>query len=352
MAIPRPFDAQQHTDFIAQLLTWYAQHGRSLPWRTTPANPYHVLVSELMLHQTTIKTVLPYFHRFIKRWPTLKTLASASVEEVLHAWQGLGYYRRARALHQTACIILQQGGQLPTEEAALRTLPGIGPYTAAALCSIAFQTPAAAVDGNVKRVFARLFCLSQTGPPLLTEVHTRSLAFVQHTPKPGDYTQALMDLGATVCTPTSPTCTVCPLQSFCQSAAHGTPSAFPMKPPKKPLPTRYGHFFWLQHKCSGHWWMEQEQERLLHGLFRPPRSAFTPTPQPPVFPLEAIWKHVGHVQHTFTHFKLSLDVWQGTTDHKTNAPATWVTPDTLQDLALSTLTRKALSYLMPEKRCA
>jgi A/G-specific adenine glycosylase len=214
------------------LLSWWDRGRRDLPWRRT-RDPWAILVSEVMLQQTTVAAVVPYWERFLRRWPRPADLAAARTDELLAAWAGLGYYRRARNLHAAACAVVREGGELPRSAGELRELPGIGEYTAAAVASIAHDEPVAAVDGNVERVLARLFALpldpkSAAGRAALRE---RAEALLDHR-RPGDFNQALMELGATICRPAAPQCLLCPLRAQCAALAQGQPERFPRRPPR------------------------------------------------------------------------------------------------------------------------
>lgn len=339
---------------LTSLQNWYTVHARALPWRMPPGSPqlpdpYAVLVSEIMLQQTTVQTAAPYYKAFLTRWPTVKALASASVEDVLHAWQGLGYYRRARSLHQTAHILCHKYNALfPKTFRQLVQLPGIGPYTAGALLSIAFRQPAAAVDGHIARIFARLLCLPHTGTHLLRRVTQHTASFVQHALHPGDYTQALMDLGTQLCTPQQPSCTQCPLKEACLSYRKKQQALFPKRLPKKKLPERYAHFFWVRQANTPKLFLQEEQEKLLHGLLRPLRSTFDDEKKPPLFPIKGSWEKLGTLQHTFTHFRLTLFVWHTTwqadgTDFPAQWPGKWIARQHIHAYPVSTLTKKVLA---------
>ena len=221
------------------LLDWYDRHRRRLPWRAAPgvpSDPYRVWLSEIMLQQTTVPVVVGYFQRFLARWPTLEALAQAELDDVLHAWQGLGYYARARNLHACAQHVLaDHGGRFPPEEKALRALPGIGRYTAAAIAAIAFDRPATVVDGNVERVMARLRAVETPLPTAKPRLYTLAAELTPET-RPGDYAQALMDLGATVCTPRNPGCLACPWRDACEGRARGMAETLPRRAPKRAAP--------------------------------------------------------------------------------------------------------------------
>src|SRR4051812_45296168 len=230
------------------LLAWYDRHRRDLPWRAAPgqrSDPYRVWLSEIMLQQTTVATVGPYFDRFVARFPDIHTLAAASLDEVLHAWQGLGYYARARNLHACARkLVAAYGGRFPDDPAVLRRLPGIGDYTAAAIAAIAFDRPVAAVDGNVERVVARLFA-ERTKLPRARKRLRELAALLVPEKRAGDFAQAIMELGSVLCTPRNPRCVLCPWRSDCAAAALGIAEDLPAQAEKPERPTRYGVAFWL-----------------------------------------------------------------------------------------------------------
>ena len=301
------------------LLDWYSRHARELPWRTGPAaraagerpDPYHVWLSEIMMQQTTIPHGTPYFLKFLGRWPTIEKLASAKDEEVMAAWAGLGYYARARNLLKCAREIATRGS-FPETEAELRKLPGIGPYTAGAIAALAFGQSAAAVDGNVERVFSRL--LAMTGD--WKEEKKRIASLVRElvpADRPGAFAEALMDLGATLCTPTKPNCMLCPLSSLCAGRASGEPERFPIKPAKTPKPQRRGRAFILLDKGDV-WLTRLPPKGLLGGMLALPSDGWreeTYDASRP-FPAKASnWEEIGEVRHVFTHFALTLEVWRG-----------------------------------------
>src|SRR5690242_9879053 len=230
----------------ADLLAWYDRHRRRLPWRAGPgvrSDPYRVWLSETMLQQTTVKAVAPYYARFLMRWPDLEALAAASLDEVLAAWAGLGYYARARNLHACArALVERHGGQFPTSETALRELPGIGAYTAAAIAAIAFDQPATPVDGNIERVVARLYAIETPLPAGKAEI-VRYARTLTPASRAGDFAQALMDLGATICTPRTPACALCPWNAACVARARGEAELFPLRAPKREGQLRRGAAF-------------------------------------------------------------------------------------------------------------
>jgi len=298
------------------LRSWYDRHARTLPWRIAPddvkagmrPDPYHVWLSEVMLQQTTVAAVKDYFLRFTTRWPTVAALAAAEDADVMGEWAGLGYYARARNLLKCARVVVSDhGGQFPTTRDELLSLPGIGPYTAAAIASIAFEAPETVLDGNVERVMARFFAVHTPLPaakPELTQLAGRL------TPKerPGCHAQAVMDLGATICTPKSPACGLCPLISVCAAQAQGIADTLPRKTPKKPKPTRHGIAYLVQ-RADGAWLLERRPDKgLLGGMLGWPGSEWGDTAQEAP-PITAQWRDPGvQVRHTFTHFHLHLDL--------------------------------------------
>ena len=300
-----------------RLLDWYDAHARSLPWRAPKGvrpDPYRVWLSEVMLQQTTVQAVMPRFERFLARWPTVEALAAAPREAVLDEWAGLGYYARARNLHACAQTIAgEHGGRFPSEVESLRKLPGIGAYTAAAIAAIAFDRPVAAVDGNVERVIARLDAIETPLPKAKAEIAARAQALVAPR-RAGDFAQAMMDLGATVCTPSRPQCLICPLQSDCAAHAAGTQERYPIKPKKSPRPVRRALVFWAE--AEGRVLLRRRPERgLLGGMLELPSSPWQPKAEFDArsaldhAPFAANWRLLGlQASHTFTHFHLELDL--------------------------------------------
>lgn len=306
------------------LLEWYDGHARDLPWRYKPgqqADPYRVWLSEIMLQQTTVATVKSYFEKFTSLWPTVADLAAAPQEEVLAAWAGLGYYARARNLHKCAQLVVSDhGGRFPATQAELQALPGIGDYTSAAIASIAFGQSAVVVDGNVERVVSRLDQVTASLPKAKPALKGFAAA---RTPdkRPGDYAQAMMDLGSGICTPTKPSCLICPLRSLCAAFKHGgEPYAetLPKKEPKKPKPTRLGKVFWIEDP-SGRIFLRRRPERgLLGGLLEFPSTDWREGDAGTLCeaPLELDWQRLGPVpRHTFTHFHLDLEVYSAKLDN-------------------------------------
>jgi A/G-specific adenine glycosylase len=333
------------------VLDWYDAHARTLPWRTDPAarrrgvrpDPYRVWLSEIMLQQTTVATVGPYFAKFLARWPTVATLAAAPLEAVLVEWAGLGYYARARNLHAcAAAVVARHAGRFPPTAAELLTLPGIGPYTAAAIAAIADDERIAVVDGNVDRVVARYLALAVPVRDAKDAIRATVQAAVPA--RAGDFAQALMDLGATICTPKAALCMLCPLQPGCRGAATGTPLAFPVKAEKPERPTRHGHAFVIIDAAGDVFLRQRAATGLLAKMTEVPTSAWTPTPAEPNFPFAAPWRHRDKIVHVFTHFRLELEVWLATASDPTAfADGWWASRGELHAEALPTLFRKVLA---------
>ncbi len=343
----------QKFDPAEALLVWYDQSRRDLPWREDNPEPYHVWLSEVMLQQTTVVTVKPRFAKFLERWPTIKELAAAPLDDVLHEWQGLGYYARARNLHKCARAITQDHkGVFPSNEAALLSLPGIGDYTAAAIAAIAFGQTTAPVDGNIIRVISRLAGLEQIMPAGKQAVQNLVREYVP-SHRPGDFAQSMMDLGAMVCTPRSPKCQQCPWQENCQALSMGTPDEFPRKKPKKQKPTRYGTVFWLVDDRGGVLLRRRPEKGLLGGMMEFPSSDWTQGHKENDFlkfaPVENItWEKVpGKVRHTFTHFHLELEIVRG--GHSDNSNAIWALPEEFPDYALPTVMKKIVDLVQETK---
>lgn len=312
---------QSSTPDAALLLAWYDRHRRDLPWRARPgepAEPYAVWLSEVMLQQTTVAAVAPRFARFLARFPTVEALAEAPWEQVAQAWAGLGYYARARNLHAAAKVVAGRGG-FPRDEAGLAELPGVGTYTAAAVAAIAFGRPAVPVDGNVERVMARLFAVEAPLPgakgrlaALAREVGAQPAARA----RPGDFAQALFDLGATVCVPRRPACALCPWRGACAGLASGLAEVLPRKTAKAERPRRFGVAFWLEDEGGRVLLRRRPARGLLGGMLELPGTPWRgevwgATEAEGHAPARASWVSAGVVRHVFTHFALELRVVAG-----------------------------------------
>jgi A/G-specific adenine glycosylase len=315
-------DTDASTDNAASaLLAWYDRHRRTLPWRALPGegrDPYRVWLSEVMLQQTTVAAVTPRFGAFLARFPDVAALAEAPWDEVAKAWARLGYYARARNLHAAAKAVAALGA-FPRDEAGLRALPGIGGYTAAAIAAIAFDIPAVPVDGNVERVMARLHAVREPlpGSKTILAAHARRFGEAQAArARPGDFAQALFDLGATVCTPRSPTCALCPLLGRCAAQAEGIAERLPAKAAKRAVPQRHGAVFWLEDDAGRVLLRRRPAEGLLGGMMELPGTpwrdaAWGEAEARAHAPAPVSWAGAGLVRHVFTHFALDLAVHVG-----------------------------------------
>lgn len=344
------------SDMSGDLLEWYDNHAREMPWRIPPSarkagqrpDPYRVWLSEVMLQQTTVAAVRDYFVRFTSRWPTVRDLAAAADADVMAEWAGLGYYARARNLLKCARVVANDlGGAFPDNHDALLALPGIGPYTAAAIASIAFDEPVAVLDGNVERVMARLHDVHDPLPGSKSLLRDHAAALTPSL-RPGDYAQAVMDLGATICTPRNPECGICPWRTPCAARAAGTAADLPKKTPKKPKPTRQGIVYIAQSR-DGTWLLERRPDKgLLGGTLGWPGTAWAEEPPVPAPPFSASWRAVdGEVRHTFTHFHLVLQVMRAElpTGFNPNPTHELIPSETFHPSNLPTVMRKAHDLL-------
>jgi A/G-specific adenine glycosylase len=341
-------------DRATRLLAWYDRHRRTLPWRAPAgvrADPYRVWLSEIMLQQTTVATVGPYFARFLERWPDVATLAAAKLDDVLHAWQGLGYYARARNLHACAqAVAARPGGRFPETEAELLTLPGIGAYTAGAIAAIAFNQVAAPVDGNIERVMARLFAVATPLPEAKPELRRLAASLVP-ADRPGDFAQAAMDLGATICTPTKPKCVLCPWREDCRARRQGIAEELPARLAKRAKPLRRGVAFWAVRGDGAVLLRKRPAKGLLGGMMEVPSSewragAWDEEAAREAAPVSARWSALpGIVRHSFTHFDLELQVLVGKTRAR-QADGVWVQPDALTTQALPTVMKKVIAFAL------
>jgi A/G-specific adenine glycosylase len=348
------------------LFTWYDRHRRRLPWRAAPgerSDPYRVWLSEIMLQQTTVKAVGPYYVRFLARWPDVQALAAAPLDEVLKTWAGLGYYSRARNLHACAqAVVERHDGVFPADEAELRALPGIGAYTAAAIAAIAYDVPAVPIDGNVERVIARLYAVEAPLPAAKRDI-ARFACSLRPPHRAGDFAQALMDLGATICTPKRPACALCPWRGTCAAEARGEAEAFPRRVPKREGALRRGAAF-VARRTDGYLLLRTRPPLgLLGGMTEVPTSAWTAEfeeadalKDAPRFSLPGAggknrekmsWRRVpGVVRHVFTHFPLELVVFAADLPARASAPngTRWVALDVVAGEALPSLMRKVIAH--------
>ncbi len=344
----------------AELLAWYDRHRRVLPWRALPgetADPYRVWLSEIMLQQTTIAAVKPYFERFLSLFPDVAALAQAPSEAVMSAWAGLGYYSRARNLHACAkAVVEEHGGRFPDTEDGLRGLPGIGAYTAAAIAAIAFGRPAAAVDGNVERVVTRLRAIGDPLPGAKPVIRAQTLALVP-ADRPGDFAQALMDLGATICTPRRPACALCPWRDPCAARRAGMQEAYPVKARKRENPVRRGAAFVALRRDGAILLRTRPPKGLLGGMAEVPGSGWSEAYDSGAAlldaPLDARWKRLpAPVRHVFTHFPLELTVYVASVPRSEPAPegCRWTIPSALAGEPLPSVMKKVIAAALEAGR--
>lgn len=342
------------------LLEWYDRHHRDLPWRVSPpmaargvkADPYRVWLSEVMLQQTTVQAVKPYFAKFLMLWPKVTDLAAAPSDDVMAAWAGLGYYARARNLKKCAeAVASEHGGIFPDTEEGLKSLPGIGDYTAAAVAAIAFDRQAAVMDGNVERVISRLYAISTplpAGKPLMKQ----KVAVLTPARRPGDFAQAMMDLGATICTPKRPACSLCPFNGSCEALRLHDPEHFPVKAAKKAKPVRFGAAF-VAVTAEGEILLRRRVESgLLGGMTEIPTTGWTARidgeTSADAAPFVAPWDACGTVTHVFTHFELRLSIYRAAIAEKLGTNDGWWEPVTnLEAQALPTIMKKAIAQAIP-----
>lgn len=299
--------SSQH--IAANLLGWYDDHARTLPWRAAPgdppSDPYRVWLSEVMLQQTTTAAVAPYFKTFIERWPTVEALAAADDGEVMAAWAGLGYYARARNLLACAREVAAGGGSFPDSETKLRKLPGVGAYISAAVAAIAFGQRAVVVDANVERVVSRLFAIGEPLPGGKRAIRAATDVVTPYK-RSGDFAQAMMDLGATICTTRNPRCLLCPLANSCAARFAGESESYPVKPPKKAKPHRIGRAFWIE-RLGAVWLVRRPAKGMLGGMRALPDDGWNAKGDGEAAPpIAGNWEAGGTVSHTFTHFSLDL----------------------------------------------
>ena len=337
---------------VSDLLAWYDRHRRRLPWRALPgeaADPYRVWLSEIMLQQTTVAAVIPYYERFSTRFPTVQALAAAPLEDVLAAWAGLGYYARARNLHACAKAVAALGG-FPRTIEGLQALPGIGPYTAAAIGAIAFNLPAVPIDGNVERVVSRVFAITDPLPAAKPAIRTGAERLGREPgaqARPSDFAQALFDLGATVCTPAAPACGLCPWMASCAARRAGIAAEVPRKAAKAVRPRRFGAHFWLTDAAGQVLLRRRPPSGLLGGMTELPGTPWRADPWTHAdalshAPQHADWRAAGEVRHVFTHFELRIDVFAARVD-QISADGFLRPADALADEALPSVMRKVVA---------
>jgi len=344
------------------LLRWYGRNARTLPWRVGPKDlksgaapdPYHVWLSEIMLQQTTVATVVTRYGEFLERWPNVVVMAATPLDDILGAWAGLGYYARARNLHKCAVVVASDhGGEFPDREEALRALPGIGDYTAAAIAAIAFNQRAVVVDGNIERVVSRIIAI-ETPLPAAKPIIKQYTNYIWPKARSGDFAQGLMDLGAGVCRPKAPSCSSCPISSHCDAYARGEPGRFPVKAPKKPKPIRTGVVFALRNRKGEILFERRPDKGLLGGMLGLPGTdwlveqgragpgagdAFTKT----------TWKKTGSITHIFTHFHLTLEVYVGVAPKgfRRSSNQQWIAPAKAR---LPTVMKKAVELAVEKSK--
>jgi A/G-specific adenine glycosylase len=333
----------------ASLLDWYDRNARDLPWRVPPGSalpqdadwPYRVWLSEVMLQQTTVAAVKPYFAKFLALWPSVHDLAAAPEDDVMAAWAGLGYYSRARNLVKCAKAVAERGG-FPDSEAELRQLPGLGDYTAAAVAAIAFGRRAVVIDANVERVVARLFAIEEPLPGARKAIRAAADTITPDT-RAGDFAQAMMDLGSHICTTRAPRCLLCPLAEACEGRKAGEPERLPIKPKKKPVPERRGTAFWITRgQGTEVWLVTRPGEGMLGGMRALPDDGWSARADGSgAPPLEGAWRSLGAVRHGFTHASLTLEVRALETHETPPGEGQWWPTRRIGEAGLATLFAKA-----------
>ena len=356
----KKFTKREAEEFRHRLLNWYDQHGRILPWRYTKnqePDPYRVWLSEIMLQQTTVAVVGPYFKNFTEKWPTVQALAAAPSDEIMNDWAGLGYYSRARNLHKCAQAITKEfGGVFPDDQTRLRSLPGIGDYTSAAIRAIAFNKPATVVDGNVERVMARYFSWPDPLPKAKKDLKNLAAGiFENYAERPGDLAQALMDLGATVCTPKSPRCGICPVSKSCKAGKAGLGGKFPRQGNKQRRPRKFGHVYWITNRRGEVLIQRRPLKGLLGGMAGLPTSEWSSEKKnlrPPelISGMETI-NFPTAVRHPFTHFQLELALKTCSFPGKKESGKlpdsyTWISLEHLENIGFPTVFKKAVDLFL------
>lgn len=335
------------------VLKWYDKYGRDLPWRKKgedKPDPYHIWLAEIMGQQTTLQALIPYYLKFIEKWPTVHNLADALQEDILHEWAGLGYYARARNLHKCAKIVSHElKGEFPKTQKGLMSLPGVGEYSSSAMAAILYSESVPVIDGNVERVGARVFAVEAPLPKGKPEIKKHSaMLYERSTNRPGDYAQALMDLGAMVCTPKSPKCGICPISDQCLAFKKGIAAELPKREPKKARPKRYGGFYWITNEHGAVLFERRAENRMLGGMLGLPTTDWddkTSTAKTPDG-LKSVEKlsenHVVH--HTFSHFDLELQGYRASYNPDSDR-FEWIEPAKLNDLGLPSLFKKAVKMM-------
>jgi A/G-specific adenine glycosylase len=340
---PAPIDA-------SAVLAWYDRHARDLPWRVSPADrargirpdPYRIWLSEVMLQQTTVAAVKTYFRTFTSLWPSVFDLAATPLDSVLKQWAGLGYYARARNLHACAqAVVRDHGGIFPQTSAGLQTLPGVGAYTSAAIAAICFDEPVAVLDGNLDRVLARYYALDVPVREAKEELRAALQASVLS--RAGDFAQAMMDLGATICAPRTAACMLCPIQPGCVAIKAGDPTIYPVKPAKAERPVRKGHAYVMRDADGDVYLQSRPAKGLLGGMTEVPGSDWAAVLPAADYPVLGEWRHHGQVVHIFTHFRLELEVWSAMVKPDGLDDGWWAEPRAIKGEALPTLFRKVLA---------
>lgn len=339
-------------DFRGKILKWYDKHQRILPWRATKKqkpNPYYVWLSEIMLQQTTVVTVGPYFEKFIKKWPTVHDLAAVDKEEVMHEWAGLGYYARARNLHKCAQAVSKElKGVFPEAQDELEQLSGIGNYTSAAVRAIAFNKPANVVDGNIERVMARIYAVTKPLPESKSYLKKLAAGLADNRKdRPGDYAQALMDLGAGICTPRSPRCSLCPVNDICAGYKKGVAETLPVRKSKKPKPQKHGAVYWIINNKDEVCFGRRSEKEMLGGMIGLPTSEWI-VQDNKIKPLKGYKRTEQFITHSFTHFDLKLHIYTKNHNNGTSLPQNnpiWVSPLELDSVGLPTLFKKVVKLM-------
>jgi A/G-specific adenine glycosylase len=337
--------------FRKKILSWYGKHQRALPWRATKgqsSNSYYVWLSEIMLQQTTVVTVGPYFQKFITKWPTIHALARAEQDEVMHEWAGLGYYARARNLHKCAQTVSRElDGVFPQDQKDLEKLSGIGNYTSAAIRAIAFGKPANVVDGNIERVMARIYAVTAPMPDSKSTLKEHAAGLSEgRKDRPGDYAQALMDLGAAICTPKSPKCSLCPVSTLCLAREQGIAETLPARRAKKAKPQKYGQVYWISNSNGDILFERRSEKEMLGGMLGLPTSPWTLRKQ--IRASKGFKTAKCSIRHSFTHFDLELYIYTGSHEKGMVLPENnpiWVRSSELSDLGLPTLFSKVLKLM-------